>query len=87
MEKLERRAAEIRDRQVGITARRVEITKESNSAASLLLEGPTEVRDYLSLKLRYLQREREMLTAESDMLVAELRLLQAARKEEETRHE
>ena len=87
MEKLERRAAEIRDRQVGITTRRIQITKESNSAASLLFDGPPEVRDYLSLKLRYLQREREMLTAESEMLVMELRLLRAARKEEETRHE
>ena len=85
MEKLERRAAEIRDRQDGITARRIQIAKESDSAASLLFDGPTEVRDYLSLKLRYLQRECEMLTAESEMLVAEMELIRYSAAEEEAR--
>ncbi len=87
MEMLERRAAEIRDRQVGITARRNQITKEIDSAAFWL--GATgvdqDVLDYLSLKLRYLQREREMLTAESEMLAKEMGLLRCSAAEEEAR--
>lgn len=87
MEKLEKRAAQIRTRFTQIDRAYAANRKSVDSVTSIYQGGPGPVGEYLTMKLRYLQRQREMLEAEQGMLAAELRLLQAARQEEETRHE